>query len=63
MKYNVFGTDGRKYIAVCDSLNESVEIYDEYGECVDEALMQRGLLLGHYDDYHSSEIYNFAMMQ
>ena len=62
MKYEVFGTDGKRYMAVCDNLNGVITIQDEYGETVDEALLERGLLEGHFDDYNSAEIYNFCMM-
>lgn len=61
-KYKVFGTDGKEHQAVCESPTKCVDIQDEYGESVDEAILERGLLIGHFDDYHSAEIYNFAMM-
>ena len=60
--YKVFGTDGKEYQAVCDSLTGCIDILDEYGEFVDEAIIERGLLIWLFDDYHSAEIYNFAMM-
>lgn len=61
-KYKVFGTDGKEYQAVCESLTGCVEIHDKSGDTVDEALLERGLLIGHFDDYYSAEIWNFAMM-
>lgn len=61
-KYKVFGTDGKEYQAVCGSITGCVDIQDNSGKIVDEALLVRALLIGHYDDYHSAEIYNFAMM-
>lgn len=61
-KYKVFGTDGKEYQAVCESLTGCVDIQDDYGYTVDEALLERALLIGHFDDYHSAEIWNFAML-